>query len=127
MRHRQLSYPRCDARWGFEYSVFTVGAFPELVEEDRSRIRASIRTIPLKQRSALTPLRSSTEPCASRPRLLPRSRHQGERLVFEVEARRAGSAIDPVLRIVDSSGKQVAHSEDALALGVDARWTSHST
>src|SRR2546422_837302 len=44
---------------------------------------------------------------------------QGERLVFEVEARRLGSAIDPVLRIVDAEGKQLARSDDAPALGVD--------
>ncbi len=46
---------------------------------------------------------------------------QGERLVFEVEARRLGSAIDPVLRIVDAAGKQLARSDDAPALGVDSR------
>jgi hypothetical protein len=28
--------------------------------------------------------------------------------VFEVEARRCGSAIDPVLRILDGNGKQLA-------------------
>ena len=41
--------------------------------------------------------------------------------MFEVEARRLGSAIDPVLRIVDAAGKQIARSDDAPALGVDSR------
>src|SRR5581483_11380883 len=36
----------------------------------------------------------------------------GERRVFEVEARRSGSAVDPVLRILDASGKQPAPSAD---------------
>jgi hypothetical protein len=45
----------------------------------------------------------------------------GEKQVFEVEARRLGSAIDPVLEILDTSGKTVARSEDAPLLGLDAR------
>jgi hypothetical protein len=38
-----------------------------------------------------------------------------------VEARRLGSAIDPVLEILDASGKSLARSEDAPLLGLDAR------
>jgi hypothetical protein len=45
----------------------------------------------------------------------------GERRVFEVDARRCGSAIDPVLRILDGAGKQLARSEDAPGAGLDAR------
>jgi hypothetical protein len=45
----------------------------------------------------------------------------GEKEVFEVEARRLGSAIDPVLEILDASGKSLARSEDAPLLGLDAR------
>jgi hypothetical protein len=45
----------------------------------------------------------------------------GERRVFELEARRCGSAIDPVLRILDGSGKQLARSDDAPGVGLDAR------
>lgn len=45
----------------------------------------------------------------------------GEKQVFEVEARRLGSAIDPVLEVLDASGKTLARSEDAPMLGLDAR------
>lgn len=45
----------------------------------------------------------------------------GQRISIEVEARRAGSAIDPVLRITDASGKQLAMSNDAPTAGLDAR------
>src|SRR5262249_19607636 len=45
----------------------------------------------------------------------------GEKRVFEVEARRCGSAIDPVLRILDASGKQLARSDDSPGAGLDAR------
>jgi hypothetical protein len=41
--------------------------------------------------------------------------------VFEVEARRSGSAIDPVLRIMDGTGKQLARSDDSPGAGLDAR------
>src|SRR5213078_2213169 len=45
----------------------------------------------------------------------------GERRVFELEARRSGSAVDPVLRILDGNGKQLARSDDAAGAGLDAR------
>ena len=44
-----------------------------------------------------------------------------ERRVFEVEARRSGSAIDPTLRLLDASGKQLAISDDTPTAGLDAR------
>lgn len=45
----------------------------------------------------------------------------GERLVFEVEARRAGSGIDPVIRVLDRFGRELVMNDDAPGLGVDAR------
>jgi hypothetical protein len=45
----------------------------------------------------------------------------GQKLVFEVEARRAGSAIDPAIEIFDAAGREVARNDDAPSLGVDSR------
>ncbi len=45
----------------------------------------------------------------------------GERRVFEVEARRCGSGIDPVIRVLDGTGKLLAQSEDDPVLNLDAR------
>ncbi len=45
----------------------------------------------------------------------------GQKLVFEVEARRLGSAIDPAIEIVDAAGRELARNDDAEGLGVDAR------
>jgi hypothetical protein len=45
----------------------------------------------------------------------------GEKRVIEVEARRCGSAIDPVVEIQDQSGRVLARSEDAPMIGLDAR------
>ena len=45
----------------------------------------------------------------------------GEKRVIEVEARRCGSAIDPLLEILDANGRVIARSEDEPLLGLDAR------
>lgn len=44
-----------------------------------------------------------------------------ERRVFEVDARRSGSAIDPVITLFDGAGKMIARSEDSPLIGLDAR------
>jgi hypothetical protein len=104
--------------------LFSVGSLPETVEEESL----------LKQRSERNnnDLRSSAQqltlpvtvngtlvgPDQDFYRFTPKA---GERLVFEVEARRAGSAIDPVVRVFDSNGSELAVSNDAPGLGVDAR------
>lgn len=46
---------------------------------------------------------------------------KGQRLVLEVEARRAGSALDPVISVLDSQGNALARNQDAPGLGVDCR------
>ncbi|MXZ38403.1 MAG: hypothetical protein F4Z19_09145 [Holophagales bacterium] len=45
----------------------------------------------------------------------------GERIVLEVEARRVGSAIDPVLRLLDSKGSEIAFNQEGPGIDVDAR------
>ncbi len=45
----------------------------------------------------------------------------GQSLVFEVEARRLGSAIDPIIRILDGAGREIAANDDAPGIGVDSR------
>ncbi len=45
----------------------------------------------------------------------------GERIVLEVEARRVGSAIDPVLRLLDSDGREIAFNQEGPGIDVDAR------
>ncbi len=47
----------------------------------------------------------------------------GQKLTFEVEARRAGSAVDPAIEIFDSAGAELAKNDDAPSLGVDCRLT----
>src|SRR5579862_8077353 len=47
----------------------------------------------------------------------------GQKLVFEVEARRAGSAVDPAIEIYDATGHELVKNDDAPGLGVDTRLT----
>lgn len=53
----------------------------------------------------------------------------GQKLTFEVEARRVGSAIDPALEIFDATGRELAKNDDGLGIGVDARlqWAAPKT
>ena len=45
----------------------------------------------------------------------------GERLAFEAVARRLNSKLDPVLRLLDSRGRELAFSDDESGLGGDCR------
>ncbi len=103
--------------------MFTIGTFPEVTEEEslpysRPNRNDSIETAEPIQSSPVTI--NGTLRGAERDvfRVYGKA---GERRVFEVEARRCGSAIDPVLRILDGNGKQLALSDDAPGAGLDAR------
>jgi hypothetical protein len=45
----------------------------------------------------------------------------GQRLSFEVLARRLGSALDPMIRLLDARGRELAYSDDAPGLGPDSQ------
>jgi len=50
---------------------------------------------------------------------------KGERLAIEVVAQRLGSPLDPLLRLLDAQGRELAFNDDAPGLGVDARIDFH--
>ena len=103
--------------------LFTVGAFPEFAE-DESRPGARPNTNDSMETAQLLPQPPFTLNGALRGperdvfRLTAKA---GEKRVIEVEARRCGSAIDPLLEILDANGRVIARSEDAPLLGLDAR------
>ena len=103
--------------------LFTVGAFPEITEEE-SRPGAlphqndSIEKAQTIPSTSLTLNGTLKGPERDVYRLHVKA---GERRVFEVEARRCGSAIDPVIRVLDGTGKMIARSEDDPMLSLDAR------
>jgi hypothetical protein len=103
--------------------LFTVGAFPEL-SEDESRPGALPNANDRMEDAQLLPPAPFTLNGALRgPErdMFRLSVKAGEKRVIEVEARRCGSAIDPLLEILDANGRMIAGSEDAPLLGLDAR------
>jgi hypothetical protein len=103
--------------------LFSIGAFPE-VTEDESRPGAlpnTNDTIEGAQSLPPGPLTLNGKLRGPERDVYRISAKAGEKRVIEVEARRCGSAIDPIIELQDSSGKVLARSEDAPLLGLDAR------
>ncbi len=103
--------------------LFSVGSFPEYAE-DESRpgsLPNSNDTIESAQPLPSPPFTLNGKLEGPERDLYRLSAKKGEKRVIEIEARRCGSAIDPVLELEDASGKLLARSEDAPLLGLDAR------
>jgi hypothetical protein len=103
--------------------LFTVGAFPEITE-DESRPAALPNTndnVTTAQSLPPPPFTLNGTLRGAERDMFRLHAKAGEKRVIEVEARRCGSAIDPVLEIVDAAGKVIARSEDAPLIGLDAR------
>jgi hypothetical protein len=103
--------------------LFSVGAFPEIAE-DESRPGASPHqndSIERAQALPSTPVTVNGTLQGPERDVYRIQAKAGERRVFEVEARRAGSAIDPVIQVMDGSGKVLARSDDDPLLDLDAR------
>ena len=103
--------------------LFTLGTYPEVTEEESQPNSPPNRNDSIE---TAEPVRSSPVVVNGTLRGPERDVYRvsgkaGERRVFEVEARRCGSAIDPVLRILDGAGKQLARSDDSLGTGLDTR------
>ena len=103
--------------------LFTLGTYPELTEEESQPYSAPnsndlIETAEPVRQTPVVVNGSLRGPERDVYRIYGKA---GERRVLEVEARRSGSAIDPVLRILDASGRQLARSDDSPGAGLDAR------
>lgn len=103
--------------------LFSVGSLPEINEEESqpggmAHSNDSIEKAQSLPTSPITLNGTLRGPERDVYRLQVKA---GERRVFEVDARRAGSAIDPVIRVLDGNGKQIARSEDAPLLSLDPR------
>jgi hypothetical protein len=99
--------------------LFTVGSFPEVTEIET--VEPTNNTIATAELVKATPITiNGTLKGADRDfyRITAKA---GERRVFEVEARRSGSAIDPVLELYDEKSNLLARNADAPGLGVDSR------
>ncbi|MCU1261480.1 MAG: hypothetical protein JWO80_4365 [Bryobacterales bacterium] len=100
--------------------LFTIGAFPEIEEDEETagHTNDSIATAQIVKSTPVTINGTLTGADRDIFRVFGKA---GERRVFEVEARRCGSAIDPVLELYDEKGQKIARNEDAPGIGVDSR------
>jgi hypothetical protein len=103
--------------------LFTVGTFPEAVEEESQPYSKPNRNDSIETAEAVraAPVTLNGTLRGAERDIFRISGKAGERRVFEVEARRCGSAVDPVLRILDGSGKQLARADDSPGAGLDPR------
>lgn len=103
--------------------LFTVGSFPEQIEEESKPYSPPNRNDNIEHAEVIdrTPVTVNGTLRGPDRDVYRINGKAGERRVFEVEARRSGSAIDPVIRVLDASGKQLALSEDTPSTGLDAR------
>jgi hypothetical protein len=98
--------------------LFSVGAFPEVTEDEPKPYTNDSPETAVTVQVPVTinaTLRGADQDYYRFPA------KAGQRLVLEVEARRAGSAVDPQLRVFNSDRKELAFNDDAPGIGVDAR------
>lgn len=98
--------------------LFSVSAFPELAEAEG---RGTSNDAPGGEQRIQPPaVVNGTLGEADRDRYSV-ALEAGQRMVFEVEARRLGSAVDPVLVVRRPNGTVAARSDDAPGIGSDSR------
>ena len=102
--------------------LFAVGEFPEVAEEESDAVEPNGLNDKLESAQVVE------FPMTVQGRLIGPDRDYyrfhakaGQRLVFEADARRSGSGVDPHIAVVDSKGKTLTRSSDASGLGADAR------
>lgn len=102
--------------------LFTVGAFPEVAETEAELMD------PEPANDSAEDAQSITTPVIVNGTLYGPDRDyyrikaaENERLVIEVEARRIGSAVDPLIQVFDANGRRITWNDDAPGIGVDAR------
>jgi len=106
--------------------LFSIGTFPETVEaesllKEKERIEKLTNDTPASAEKLAVPVTVNGTLVGPDQDYYRFTAKAGERLVFEVDARRAGSAVDPVVHVTTTAGKELAVNNDALGAGVDAR------
>src|SRR6185369_17584962 len=84
--------------------LFAVGIFPEVEEKEILQPKPGNGTIETAEAVPVPVIVNGTLTAADID-VYSFNAKAGEKLVFEVEARRAGSAIDPHLEVLDAAGK----------------------
>ena len=103
--------------------LFSVGAFPEVREEEsllttHQALNDSPAASQELERVPVTVTGTLKGPDRDVYRF---EGHKGDELVLEVEARRAGSGLDPLILLLDAREREIASNDDAPGLDVDCR------
>lgn len=101
--------------------LFSVSAFPQTAEIEARRSRAGSNDTTDEAQPIATPSVVHGTLSEGDRDLYRVPLEAGERIAFEVEARRLGSAVDPVLTLWSPAGDAVARNNDAPGIGQDAR------
>jgi hypothetical protein len=102
--------------------LFSVGALPEVSEEEsRQPVHQALNNSVDGSQALQLPATVNGTLAGPDRDVYRFEGRKGQRLVIEVEARRAGSALDPVIRLLTAEKKQIAISNDTHGLGVDCR------
>ena len=101
--------------------LFSVGAFPEVTETEGEDEDENTNDEPENAQAIETPVIVNAALDGAERDVYRFHARAGQRLVFEVDGRRAGSALDPALRVFDGRGRVMARNNDAPGLGVDPR------
>jgi hypothetical protein len=101
--------------------LFSVGDLPEVDEVEARNPKADNGT-PKDAQPLTLPVVVNGELAPADVDLFSFTVKAGEKLVFEVEARRAGSAVDAAIEILDAAGKVIARNDDGISTDVDPRF-----
>ena len=101
--------------------LFSVSTFPEFPESESRHPRAPRNDDVARAQEVPAPAVVNGTLSEADRDLYKVSLRAGERLGLEIEARRLGSAIDPVLSVRSESGRSVARANDSPGAGGDAR------
>lgn len=102
--------------------LFSVGPFPELFEaESEAAMEEHLNDAPANAQAVSAPFTINGTLADTDRDFYRLTAAKGQSIVFEVEARRVGSAIDPVLVLRDDAGQVVARNNDAAGIWPDAR------
>ncbi len=100
--------------------LFAVGDFPEVEENETKNPKELNDTLVTAQPVPVPSTVSGTLSGADVDHFSFNAK-ASQKLVFEVIARRAGSAVDPAIEILDAAGHEIARNDDAPGIGVDSR------
>ena len=98
--------------------LFSVGDFPESEENETLKPKELNNTAATAEKFVIPGVMNGTLTGGDEDYFIFDAK-AGEKVVFEVEARRAGSGLDPAFEIFDAAGKVIAKNDDGA--GVDPR------